>query len=147
VANPNPAKAHKLVEKELSRRLATIEKKLDADALTYFGPIFNGTDDVIRDGVEARVQKRAKLAVILETGGGYITVVERIVTVFRRYYQVVDFVIPDHAMSAGTVLALSGDAIHMDYYSVLGPIDPQVQKAGSRGFLPALVLRQVLILG
>ena len=30
-------------------------------------------------------------------------------------------------MSAGTVLVMSGDAIHMDYYSVLGPIDPQVE--------------------
>lgn len=29
-------------------------------------------------------------------------------------------------MSAGTILAMSGDAILMDYYSVLGPIDPQI---------------------
>ena len=29
-------------------------------------------------------------------------------------------------MSAGTVLVMSGDAVHMDYFSVLGPIDPEV---------------------
>jgi len=46
--------------------------------------------------------------------------------------------IPDYAMSAGTVLALSGDAIHMDYYSVLGPIDPQVRRGNSGGFVSAL---------
>src|SRR6202008_4140616 len=49
----------------------------------------------------------------------------------------VDFVIPNFAMSAGTVLVMSGDAIWMDYYSVLGPIDPQVQRPGG-GIVPAL---------
>lgn len=34
---------------------------------------------------------------------------------------------PDYAYSAGTIFCMSGDSIHMDYYSVLGPIDPQVQ--------------------
>jgi len=50
---------------------------------------------------------------------------------------VVDFLIPSHAMSAGTILAMSGDAIHMDYYSVLGPIDPQVENQEGR-LIPAL---------
>ncbi len=40
-------------------------------------------------------------------------------------------------MSAGTVLVMSGDEIWMDYYSTLGPIDPQVDRAdGSK--VPAL---------
>jgi hypothetical protein len=33
---------------------------------------------------------------------------------------------------------MSGDAIHMDYSSVLGPIDPQVQRPGTDQFVPAL---------
>src|SRR5579863_7668178 len=41
-------------------------------------------------------------------------------------------------MSAGTVLVMSGDAIHMDYYSLLGPIDPQLERAGSADLVPAL---------
>ena len=40
-------------------------------------------------------------------------------------------------MSAGTVLVMSGNAIHMDYYSLLGPIDPQIQNDQGR-FVPAL---------
>ena len=51
--------------------------------------------------------------------------VERLVAVMRTHYERVSFVIPNYAYSAGTVLALSGDKIYMDYYSVLGPIDPQ----------------------
>lgn len=41
-------------------------------------------------------------------------------------------------MSAGTILAMSGDAIWMDYYSVLGPIDPQVASQDGRRLIPAL---------
>ena len=51
--------------------------------------------------------------------------VERTVGIIRQHYFQVDFIIPDKAMSAGTVCALSGDNIYMDYYSQLGPIDPQ----------------------
>ncbi|WP_205749473.1 SDH family Clp fold serine proteinase [Aquirufa rosea] len=39
----------------------------------------------------------------------------------------VDFIIPNYAYSAGTIFCMSGDNIFMDYFSVLGPIDPQVQ--------------------
>ena len=59
------------------------------------------------------------------------------VQTIRKHYRTVDFVIPNYAYSAGTVFALSGDAIHMDYYSRLGPIDPQIR--GEKGrMLPAL---------
>jgi hypothetical protein len=40
-------------------------------------------------------------------------------------------------MSAGSVLVMSGDAIHMDYYSVIGPIDPQVERPDGK-MIPAL---------
>ena len=47
--------------------------------------------------------------------------------------------VPDYAMSAGTVLVMSGDEIWMDYFSTLGPIDPQLERRdGREGFIPAL---------
>ena len=58
--------------------------------------------------------------------------VERLVAVMRTHYKKVSFVIPNFAYSAGTVLALSGDDIYMDYYSVLGPIDPQYPSSEGR---------------
>ena len=45
----------------------------------------------------------------------------------RHHYQEVNFIVPDYAFSAGTIFCMSGDNIYMDYFSVLGPIDPQVQ--------------------
>jgi ClpP class serine protease len=70
-------------------------------------------------------KKRRKLVFVLETPGGYAEVARRISDALRHHYDEVDFLIPSHAMSAGTILVMSGDAIHMDYHSVLGPIDPQ----------------------
>jgi ClpP class serine protease len=115
------------------------------DVLAYIGPIYAGSDDAIRDAVEWREKRsskrRPKLVVILETVGGFIEVVQRIADTFRHHYQHVEFVVPNHAMSAGTVLVMSGDAIWMDYYAVLGPIDPQIERElpdGSKRFVPAL---------
>ena len=100
----------------------------------------SGVDDILRSAIEKRHSispTSKKLVFILSTDGGYIEVVQRIVATMRRHYNIVDFIIPNYAYSAGTVLALSGDAIHMDYYSRLGPIDPQVE-AQSGKFVPAL---------
>jgi|SRR5579863_3943812 len=105
--------------------------------LPSLAPFFNGTDDAIRDEIEAITPKRRKLAFILETSGGYIEIVQRIVDTLRHHYEHVDFIVPNFAMSAGTVLVMSGDSIYMDYYSTLGPIDPQVARSG-RGMVPAL---------
>ena len=99
-----------------------------------------GIDDVVRQHVEYIASNddcRSQLAVILETTGGSIEVVERISDVFRHHFESVLFVIPNFAYSAGTVLTLSGDEIYMDYYSVLGPVDPQIRNRDGR-WVPGL---------
>jgi len=134
-----PHTSNEVIEGLLKERILRVEKELTADAITYRGPIVFSIDDLIRDATEALSPKRNRLAMILETEGGYIEVAERIARVFRHHYKFVEFIIPNFAMSAGTVLVMSGDAIRMDYYSVLGPIDPQVERAGARGkWVPAL---------
>ncbi len=75
---------------------------------------------------------RDHLVVLLQTPGGAMETVERLVSVMRNHYEKVSFIIPNYAYSAGTVLALSGDSIYMDYYSVLGPIDPQYSDSEGR---------------
>lgn len=131
---PGPESANSAIEGVLHSRLDELEVAFKADILSFCGPISRGLDDEIRDAVEHRCGKRKlrkeKLCVVLETYGGYIEVAERIANTFRKHYRYVEFYVPSHAFSAGTVLVLSGDAIHMDYYSTLGPIDPQVEKDG-----------------
>lgn len=117
-------------------RLLQIEARFDADLLTMIGPIGYGLENLVRAVVEPLQDKRETLLVIVDTVGGVVEVVERIVTVFRTHYPEVCYLIPDRAMSAGTVLVMSGDAIYMDYHSCLGPIDPQVEREGK--LVPAL---------
>ncbi len=58
------------------------------------------------------------------------------VEIIRANYKEVFFVVPDVAMSAGTILCMAGDRIYMDYSSSLGPIDPQVYNGTE--WVPAL---------
>lgn len=129
-----------IIEESLCRRLGQIGDLLDAEALCYSGPIDLQLAELLKRVVEAMPHKRRKLVVVLETGGGQIEAAERIATVFRHHYRTVDFVVPWYAMSAGTVLVMSGDNIYMDYASTLGPIDPQVKsQPGPMGrWVPAL---------
>jgi hypothetical protein len=135
-----PVSANDFIEQQLHERILALEKEFDADVVSFSGPLLQGVDDRFRVIVEKKCVMppvRKKLVVVLTTGGGYIEVVQRIVDVLRRDYRLVDFVVPNNAYSAGTVLVMSGDAIHMDYYSRLGPIDPQVENRDGR-WVPAL---------
>jgi membrane-bound ClpP family serine protease len=116
-----------------------LEEYLKADVLTYHGPIFDGTEGAFLQVVEQLSQKNPHdtLFIILTTNGGSATAVERYVNIVRYHYSTVNFVIPDRAFSAGTIFCMSGDNIYMDYYSVLGPIDPQIQNKEGR-WVPAL---------
>jgi len=123
-------KADDVVQHTLLQANLDASKALRSEVLVLRAPMLPGVDDVVRDEVEGLHEledSSSSLAVILETEGGYIETVQRLVDVFRRHYSEVSFVIPSYAYSAGTVLALSGDEIYMDYYSVLGPIDPQFE--------------------
>jgi hypothetical protein len=145
MSKQGPTDANVLVADQLDQYIEALEDKLDAHILTFSGSIYHNTDLFIRDAIEQRKQKKPKknkLVFFLETGGGYIEVVQRIVHILRTHYRRIEFYIPNAAMSAGTVLVMSGDEIHMDYYSILGPIDPQLPKPGG-GSIPALgYLRQ-----
>jgi hypothetical protein len=118
------------IQKLLGEKLLDIESQFQADVLTYFGPILDGNENIVLDIIEDLAtdpDKKEKLLVVLTTTGGSAIAVERYVNIIRKHYNEVSFVIPDYAYSAGTIFCMSGDNIYMDYFSVLGPIDPQVQ--------------------
>lgn len=133
---PQRVTVDSVVKAELDGLAVKIEQLLEADVVAVFGPILPGFDYTVRLALEAFDARRSKLAIVLETGGGVVEVVERIVNTIRNYYGEVAFVVPDRALSAGTVLVMSGDAILMDYFACLGPIDPQIQREGR--LVPAL---------
>ena len=116
------------VRSQLTWHLQHIEETLEADAVAFASPILPGLDRNLLDVIEAIDPKRDSISVILDTPGGIVEVVERMVTTLRTNYRDVTAIVPDQAMSAGTIFALSADRIMMDYFSCLGPIDPQIEK-------------------
>ncbi len=133
-------KTDDIIQQLLKEKCEALENKLSGEVILIRAPMAPGIDDVVRREIENVSGKdgcRDQLVVVLETNGGSIEVVERISDVFRHHFNTVIFVIPNVAYSAGTVLSLSGDSIYMDYYSVLGPIDPQIRNRDGR-WVPGL---------
>ena len=121
----------------MKKALLDIERHLKADVLVLYGPIQTKTDAIVKDIIESIPNKRESLYIILTTGGGVLLPVQRMVTIFRHYYKEVNFIVPNYAFSAGTILCMSGNKIYMNYFSCLGPIDPQVENKDHK-LVPAL---------
>lgn len=119
-----------------------LEDALKADVVFYHGSIypshFRSFRDYIEKVKETSDRTENAIAMFLRTAGGLAETTERIVAVLRKHYGSVYFVVPDFAMSAGTILCMSGDKIYMDYASSLGPIDPQVPAPDTGDYIPAL---------
>lgn len=124
----------------LNNGLRDLETHLESDVIFYFGEIHPSLDKGFRDFIEELKKdvefERNRLTVILNTPGGSAETVEKMVNVIRHHYNEVFFIVPDSAMSAGTIFCMAGDKIYMDYSSSLGPIDPQV--FNGKKWVPAL---------
>jgi hypothetical protein len=123
----------------LNERLALLEQHFSADVIFYCGEMNPGYLKVLRDFIEklaTDAQKKDALVVFLNTPGGSAEAVEKFVDIIRHHYKQIYFVVPDYAMSAGTIFCMAGDKIYMDYSSSLGPIDPQV--FNGKEWVPAL---------
>ena len=114
----------------LNKHLNDIESHLQTDFISFYGPLVDGfvhhLRKVIEDLFEDKRPPAPRLFFMLTTPGGSATAVDRAVKVLRHFYTEINFVVPDRAYSAGTILCMSGDNIYMDYFGVLGPIDPQI---------------------
>ena len=118
------------IHRLLDEGLKSLEEHFNTDILTYHGPFEGGYETAflkIVEDIAFDKEKKEAINIVLTTGGGSASVVERFVNILRKHYGEVNFIVPDYAYSAGTIFCMSGDSILMDYFSVLGPIDPQVQ--------------------
>lgn len=131
----------KKIKEILTDNLKRLEAYFSSDVVFYFGEIHPSYEKLFRDFIESlkvddEEDPRDRLTIILNTPGGSAETVEKMVEIIRYHYKEVYFVVPDYAMSAGTIFCMSGDKIFMDYSSSLGPIDPQVFNGTT--YVPAL---------
>jgi len=132
----------KQVRETLRERVRSIESHLNGDCIFYYGPIFPSIQKTFRYFIEelkastSSLDRNNRLIIFLNTPGGSAETVEKLVEIIRFHYSEIYFIVPDEAMSAGTIFCMSGDKIYMDYTSSLGPIDPQV--FNGKQWVPAL---------
>lgn len=122
----------------LAERAEELESHFDADVGFFYGNLHPGHLKTFRDFLEKFKDRedRERLVLFVNSAGGSVEAAEKMVEMMRFHYGEVFFVVPDFALSAGTILCMSGDKIFMDYSSSLGPIDPQV--FNGREWVPAL---------
>jgi hypothetical protein len=127
------------VKEALTARVRALEGYFEADVIFFYGPIYPSIEKTFRDFIDHLKKDgdpKTRLVICLNTPGGSAEIVEKLVDIVRFHYTEVFFVVPDEAMSAGTIFCMSGDKIFMDYSSSLGPIDPQVHNG--KQWVPAL---------
>lgn len=138
----NPHDLDHTILSHINEKARELEERLKSDVVCYFGQIHPQYFRLFRNFIE-EVKSKSKrtddsLTIVLRTPGGSAETVERYVTIVRQHYKTVNFIVPDLAMSAGTIFCMSGDRIFMDYSSTLGPIDPQVMAPDGSGYVAAL---------
>ena len=76
----------------------------------------------------------SELDLILHTPGGSLEVAEAFVSYLRSKFTNIRIIVPSMAMSAGTMIACSGNSIVLGKHSFLGPTDPQLPMQTATGF-------------
>lgn len=127
------------IKKILTEKLKSIESLTWGDVICYNWPISQEIKNNFKEFIEELKAdgNNNKISVILYTNWGAAEWAEDLVTILRKHYSVVDFIIPDYAMSAWTILCMSWDDIYMDYSSALWPIDPQIPDQTTKTYIPA----------
>lgn len=85
------------------------------------------------------------LDVLLHTGGGSAEATDAIVSYLRAKFRDIRIIIPQAAMSAGTMLACAANLIVMGKHSFIGPVDPQFilqTSVGIRAYAAHAILEQ-----
>lgn len=138
----NPADLDHAILTHVNAKAKSLEDALNSDVICYFGQIHPQITRPFRNFVEEVKESSERnentLTIVLRSPGGSAETAERMVSVVRHHYETVNFIVPDYAMSAGTIFCMSGDKIYMDYSSALGPIDPQVLTSDGSGYVAAL---------
>lgn len=133
------------LKEEIKKSIAELEAVREHPVICYVANIMDSggnnsidlSDDLpFKEMVTTIPVDEKEIDIVLITPGGLAAQVNNFVNVLRPRFDKVTFVLLDMAMSAGTILIMSGDDIIMSADSKFGPIDPQIPNKEGR-FVPA----------
>ena len=128
------------------RHLKKLHARTGRNVISYYSGFLSkpnvadtGITDEDKNGLMMAVHKldRSKgLDLLLHTPGGAIAVTESMVDYLRKMFDKdIRAIVPQIAMSAGTMIACACKEIVMGTHSSLGPIDPQLQGVPCAGVI------------
>jgi ATP-dependent protease ClpP protease subunit len=126
--------------------LALLHEKTERNVIAYYSGFLSKTESLALDindedknGFMAAVHqldRKKGLDLILHTPGGRIAATQSIVNYLQKMFKGdIRAIVPQIAMSAGTMIACSCHTIMMGTHSNLGPIDPQLRGLPAYGVL------------
>jgi ClpP class serine protease len=95
-------------------------------------------DDSERIMGEIRAAGDKPIDLLMHTPGGLVIAAEQISRVLHAHKPGVTAIVPQYAMSGGTILALAADQIIMDQNAMLGPVDPQLNSMPASAYMRVL---------
>lgn len=101
-------------------------KELDADILLVNAPMGTPVEEAVRKALDARLEKRKKVVVILVTAGGLADAAYRASAYIQSNYDHVTFCVTGWCKSAGTLMAIGGNELIFSCTGEMGPLDVQV---------------------
>jgi len=157
---PNPILIHPMQQQDIYRHNLTLAankvrkkymqllaNKTNRNVIIYYSGFMRIHKDLLELSIEDndingfmsainKLDKKKGLDLILHTPGGSISAAEAIVNYLRSIFGTnIRMIIPQIAMSAGTMIACSGKEIIMGKHSCLGPTDPQFRGIPAHGVI------------
>lgn len=115
------------------RLIRSFEEKFKTNLVCYIalfghpaGAITHEDGEIIENMLRSIEIHDDNLDLLLHTPGGSPEAAANIIRVCRSYSKKFRIIVPNAAMSAGTLIAMGSDEIIMSDTSKLGPIDPQM---------------------
>lgn len=122
--------------KDIKPLIVALEEARDSKVLVYITgtkpPIFgtkvaNDVLPLFKKILEELPAGTKKISLVLDTTGGNLDTPWPLVNLVREYCKEFEVLVPEKALSAGTLIALGADKIVMLPYSNLSPIDPAAE--------------------
>ena len=134
-----PALQQRLVAAARRRTLERLSRERDATVITLIHrqetisllgiPLMRHIDIDDAESVLRAIRETPSgkpIEIILHTPGGLVLAARQIASALADHDGKVTAVVPNYAMSGGTMIALAADEILLDSHAALGPIDPQL---------------------
>lgn len=128
----SPAKADSIRREYLSRLARHTGRDVILYATKWTDPMGAPPDtiSITEEDIQGFMEvvhglRSTNLDLIIHSPGGSPAATEAIVKYLRKKFTNIRVIVPQAAMSAGTMLACAGNRILMGKHSFLGPIDPQ----------------------